>query len=69
MHSLHLLVGIAFGLCLFMPPLVQSVCLDLNDNDVDELLFYHNAIRASVNPQAANMRQMVCYFINPLETA
>ena len=61
MHSACLLLGIAFGLCFFMPPLVHSVCLDLNSNDVDELLYYHNAIRASVDPQAENMRQMVCY--------
>lgn len=48
---------IAFGLCFFMPSPVQLVCLDLNDNDVDELLFYHNTIRASVDPRAVNMRQ------------
>ena len=59
MCSLHLLLGITFGLCLIMPPLVQPLCLDLNNEDIQELLFYHNSIRSSVHPQAANMRQMV----------
>ena len=59
MHSLHLLLTMAIGVCFFIPPLVQTICMDLDDDDIDELMFYHNAIRANVHPRAANMRQMV----------
>ena len=70
MHSLHLLLCIALGPYFVMLPLVQSTCLDLDENDVNELLFYHNAIRAGVEPPAANMRQMVYFQIpNPFITA
>ena len=58
-YLLYLLLAIGIGLCFFIPPLVKSVCLDLNDNDIDELLFYHNVVRSSINPPATNMRQLV----------
>ena len=63
----------------FPPPTTVHCCWSVlchtttgpvNENDINELLFYHNAIRASVEPPAANMRQMVYFQIpNPFITA
>ena len=68
MHSLYLLLlGIAVGLCSFVPPLV--LCGEAEDNcdvympdDFENItVALHNFYRAHVYPSAANMKKMVCH--------